>query len=174
MRLPHKRFLLYWVLFHLQLLRTFILCHVDVMIPHPLPMMLCHLGAYVPHKHGSHPWTRCLKLKCHPCPCLSIFFISALNDFWFIISWVYLVGNLYYLHSNRWTTPNMVYNGHFYKGKPALASCFLSPFSTLWKRRMEHRNRIEGAVGCPSWDRPLCPLFYFLCSIFLIHRVLFL
>ena len=25
-------------------------------------------------------------------------------------------------------------------------------------------NRIEGATGCPSWCRPLRPLFYFLCS----------
>ena len=26
-------------------------------------------------------------------------------------------------------------------------------------------NRIEGATGCPSWCRPLRPLFYFLCYI---------
>ena len=25
-------------------------------------------------------------------------------------------------------------------------------------------NRIEGATGCPSWCRPLRPLFHFLCS----------
>ena len=32
-------------------------------------------------------------------------------------------------------------------------------------------NRIEGAIGCPSWCRPLYPLLYMLCSILLIHRV---
>ena len=32
-------------------------------------------------------------------------------------------------------------------------------------------NRIESATGCPSWCRPLRPLFHFLCSILFIHRV---
>ena len=36
---------------------------------------------------------------------------------------------------------------------------------------MNTGNRIEGATSCPSWCRPLCPLFQFLCSILFIHRV---
>ena len=30
---------------------------------------------------------------------------------------------------------------------------------------MSTGKRIEGAIGCPSWCRPLLPLFHFLCSI---------
>ena len=36
---------------------------------------------------------------------------------------------------------------------------------------MKTGNRIEGAMVCTSLGRPLRPLFYFLCSILLIHRV---
>ena len=32
-------------------------------------------------------------------------------------------------------------------------------------------NIIEGVTGCPSWCRPLRPLFHILCSILFIHRV---
>ena len=33
-------------------------------------------------------------------------------------------------------------------------------------------NRSKGATGCPSWCRPLHPLFHFLCSILFIRREL--
>ena len=37
-----------------------------------------------------------------------------------------------------------------------------------WTQEIEGAT---GATGCPSWCRPLHPLFHFLCSILFIHRV---
>ena len=57
----------------------------------------------------------------------------------------------------------------------AVPGCSLVSFHFLWAilcpqavpgspSDLNAGNRIEGATGCPSWCRPLRPLFHFLCS----------